>query len=193
MPDRRYQLTLDHAAEELKAGKVLLFPTDTIWGLGASILHDQATNKIFEIKRRPKEKSFIMLVSSYEEIGQYVDDLPHPDDISYLLNQPTTIIYDNCIGLPLHLQNADKTGAFRIVSNGFCHELIKLCERPLLSTSPNFSGTATPVNFDEIDVEIREACDFVLPRWIAQYQTMSNKASRIVKLEKNGDITIIRE
>lgn len=192
MPDRQYYIALDEAAQAIIAGKVLLFPTDTIWGLGGAIDDPAVADTIYDLKNRPKEKSFILLVSDYDQLGKYVLNLPAESDLEFLWEQPTTVIFPGS-RVPDHLQNPAATGAFRIVKEGFCHDLIRLCNMPLISTSPNFSGEKTPLVFGEISTLITQDPRVTpVPDWIERYQPMTHRASRILKWNEDGLMETIR-
>jgi len=192
MPDRSYYLALDEAVQAITAGKVLLFPTDTIWGLGGAMDNPSVADTIYNIKNRPKEKSFILLVSNYDQLNKYVRGLPAESDLEYLWEQPTTVIFSGS-NLPDHLQNPASTGAFRIIKEGFCHDLIRLCAMPLLSTSPNFSGEKTPHHLSEISTLISQDLRVTLvPNWIERYQAMTHRASRILRWKEDGLLETLR-
>src|SRR5215218_4688114 len=134
----------------LNNGGTILYPTDTIWGLGCDATNEQAIGKIYTIKERPSSKSFIILLAEERDILRYV---ANPDlrvfDYLQFTTKPTTVIYEAAIGLPNNLINEDGTIAIRLVKNNFCRHLIKRFRKPIVSTSANISGQASPASFRE--------------------------------------------
>ncbi len=180
------------AVDYLKHGKVILCPTDTIWGLSCNALDEHAIKKIIEIKHRPDNKSFIILVSSFDMLKIFVKKIP---EIAYKIEQesdrPITIIYPDPVNLPDILVNDDNSIAVRLVRNDFCKNVINLLGGPIVSTSANISGSAAPINFESIDIEIKNAVDYIVP--IKYENIVSHQASRIVKIINENEYTIIRE
>ena len=145
---------LERCLETLKNGGVILYPTDTIWGLGCDATNAEAVARIFHIKKRPDNKSLIVLVADERDVLQYVSAV----DLSvfdYLESQsrPTTVIYPGAIGLAENLVSEDGSVGIRIVNDEFCRHLIKRFRKPLVSTSANISGNPAPANFREINNE----------------------------------------
>lgn len=187
-----YNKDVIEAVDNLKNGKVILCPTDTIWGLSCNALDDHAIKKIIEIKHRPDNKSFIILVSSFDMLKHFVKNIPL---IAYKLDQesniPITIIYPDPVNLPKTLVNDDNSIAVRLVRNDFCKDVINLLGFPIVSTSANISGRSAPINFESIDMEIKNAVDYIVP---VKYENItSHQASRIVKIINENEFTIIRE
>ncbi|MCL2130997.1 MAG: L-threonylcarbamoyladenylate synthase [Lentimicrobiaceae bacterium] len=151
------------ACQFLKKGGVILYPTDTIWGLGCDAENAAAVNRIFAIKKRPLQKSFIILLDEIEKLPQYIDPIPEIAwDLIEKATRPTTFIYNNVKNLPPKLIAADGTIAIRIVQDEFCKKLINLLGRPLVSTSANITRTPTPMSFKEISQEIIQKADYVV-------------------------------
>jgi L-threonylcarbamoyladenylate synthase len=182
---------IENCLTALKNGGLILYPTDTIWGIGCDATNEKAVEKIYVVKERPPVKSLIVLVSDEREILKYVAS-PDLRVFDYLekTQRPTTVIYDNAIGLASNLVPEDGSVAIRIVKNEFCKHLIKRFRKPIVSTSANLSGQQPPSKFSEINKEIKKAVDYVV-----QYRQNDNEeatASSIVRWE-NGNIRIIRE
>jgi L-threonylcarbamoyladenylate synthase len=175
----------------LAAGGILLYPTDTVWGLGCDATNAEAVNKIFEIKERDKSKPMLILVDHEAKIERYVKKVP---DLAWDLidnaTNPLTIIYPEAVGLPAEVCGPDGSIAIRIVKDKVCANLIRKLNRPLLSTSANISGNQSPVRYEDIDKKLIERVDFVLRH--PDENNGTGKASSIIKLAINGEIQIIR-
>ena len=181
---------LEHCLDTLKNGGVILYPTDTIWGLGCDATNEEAVARIFRIKQRPDNKSMIVLVADERDILQYVSAV----DLSvfdYLASQsrPTTVIYPGAIGLAENLVSEDGSVGIRIVNDEFCRHLIKRFRKPIVSTSANISGMPAPANFKEINYEIRKSADYIVQH--RQNDNEPSMPSSIVKWN-NGSVTVIR-
>lgn len=181
------------AVHELKNGKSILYPSDTVWGIGCDATNEDAVKKIQQIKGRDIEKSFIILVNSDAMLNKYVPSIPEVAwDLIDLSEKPLTIIYPSGgILLADSVIAKDGSVAVRVVKSGFCSELIKRLNRPLLSTSANLSGEVTPKNFQAISDKIKVAVDHIIPPSYAGHAT--GKASSIIKLQMNGRVEIIRK
>ncbi len=175
----------------LNKGGTILYPTDTVWGIGCDATNFEAVEKIYNLKNRPKSKAMICLVSDFKMLNRYIEEIPEVAyDILKYATKPTTIIYDRPLGIATNLIASDNTLAFRVVKEGFAHQLIKKQKRPLVSTSANISGNKTPSNFNEIAPHILHGVDYVVP---LQESKKNNKPSAIIKLKSNGEVTIIRK
>jgi len=175
----------------LKQGKLILYPTDTVWGIGCDATNEEAVKKIFNIKQRNESKSLIILVDSLEMLKQYVDELPDIMlEILEKFHKPTTVIYKNPKGLAKNLIANDNTVAIRIVQDKFCKELIHQLRKPIVSTSANISGKPTPKFFKEIEPSILDAVDYVVN---LRQNEITNSPSAIVKIDDNGELRFIRE
>jgi len=172
-------------------GGVILYPTDTIWGIGGDATNIEVINKVYQIKEREPDKSLLILVDSYQMLQNYVKGIPI--EIWEILEksiEPTTIIYPQPKNLPTELLAADGSIAIRVVKKGFAKDLIKATGKPLISTSANLSGQTTPANFDEIDPIILQRVDYVVN---LHRKSSPAKPSKIIKwTEKNG-LEIIRD
>lgn len=174
----------------LNQKKLLLYPTDTVWGIGCDATSEEAVAKVFEIKQRSESKSLVILVDGFEMLQKYIPKVPKA--VLELLSKttnPTTIIYDNPVGLAKNVVAADNTVAIRMVQNEFCRELIHLFGKPIVSTSANISGNPTPKSFDEIEKSILDSVDYVVN---LQRAEMNEKSSTILKVNEKGDITVLR-
>ncbi|MDT0559520.1 L-threonylcarbamoyladenylate synthase [Ichthyenterobacterium sp. W332] len=182
---------LEHSISVLKKSGTLLYPTDTVWGIGCDATNYNAVKKIYELKKREETKALICLVSDFKMLQQYVEDVPEMAyDILKYANKPTTIIYDRPKGIAENLIAKDNTLAIRIVRQGFAHQLIKKLRRPLVSTSANISGESSPKSFKEISQEILKGVDYVVN---LQNENKKAKPSTIIKLSNDGMVKIIRK
>ncbi|MDO9037057.1 MAG: L-threonylcarbamoyladenylate synthase [Lutibacter sp.] len=174
----------------LKEHETLLYPTDTVWGIGCDATSEEAVAKIFEIKQRSESKSLVILVDSFEMLKKYIPKVS--DAVLALLSKttnPTTIIYDNPVGLAKNVVAADNTVAIRIVQNKFCRLLINQFGKPIVSTSANISGNPTPKSFAEIEPSILDSVDYVVN---LQREEVNEKSSTILKVDEKGTITVLR-
>ncbi len=192
---------LGEALRVLREGGTILYPTDTVWGLGCDATNPAAVAKIFEIKRRPDSKSLVLLASDLDMIAKYVKEIPSiAVDLVEVNDAPMTIIYPGAItgdekGDRWHLaHNAvaeDGSVGIRIPMADWCKNVAYKLGRPLVSTSANISGEPTPQRFSEIPQEIKDAVDFVVPPSVDTQST--GKASQIIKLGLGGEVEIIRK
>jgi L-threonylcarbamoyladenylate synthase len=175
----------------LKRGGVILYPTDTIWGIGCDATSEPAIRRIYEIKKRPDHKSLIILVAEDTDILQYVAD-PDPQVFDFMEEQtkPTTIIFNNAIGLPENLVAEDGSIAIRVVKDPFCRHLIKRLRKPIISTSANISGHPSPLSFIDISEEIKAGVDHIVA-W-RQNDNKASMPSQIIKWQQNGAYIVIR-
>ncbi len=175
----------------LKRGGVILYPTDTVWGIGCDATNADAIDKVYALKKRAEEKSMLCLVSDYNMLEQYVEKIPRVIyDILKLTDKPTTIIYDDPIRVPENIIAKDNTLGIRVVDEGFSHKLIRKYKKPIVSTSANISGKATPMHFKEISKEILEGVDYVVN---LQEQKKVKKPSSIIRVTLDSKVTIIRK
>jgi len=186
---KKYNNEAELCADMLRQGKTLLYPTDTVWGLGCDATDEAAIEHIFEIKHRPANKSLIVLVDSVEMLQEYVTEIPQTAiDIIRNTTKPTTIIYPESKGLA-HNISADRSVGIRIVNDEFCREMIHLLGKPIVSTSANISGEPTPHTFKEISQEIKDSVDYIVS--IRQNDDKPAESSAIIKI-KGKDFEIIR-
>ncbi len=175
----------------VKQGGVIIYPTDTIWGIGGDATNPRVIEKIYKIKGRNKEKSFIILVDGYKMLQNYVEEIPM--EIWEILEKtikPTTVIYPNPKNLSEELLAKDGSIAIRIIKKGFAKDLIKNIGVPLISTSANISGMPSPKSFDDIDADILQNADYVVN---LHRKTISEQPSRIIKWSQENGIEIIRD
>ena len=182
---------IDKALNILKSGGVILYPTDTVWGLGCDATNKEAVDKINAIKGRSDDKSFIILLDNDNKIQSYVSEVP---DVAYDLieyaENPLTIIFSGAKNLAPNVINADGTVGIRVVKHEFCQQLLQRFRKPITSTSANISGNPTPQTFDNISDEIKEAVDYVVD-W-EQELSAPKKPSTIMKLAPGGQFSFIR-
>ena len=183
---------MQKAIEILKKGGIILYPTDTIWGLGCDATNPEAVEKIYKLKKRSYSKSMIVLLESDVKLNRFVKKIPDIAwDIVDLSDKPTTIIYPEGTNLAPNLLAEDKTIGIRIVKEGFCHQLIRKFGKPLVSTSANISSEPTPLRYIDIDKRILEGVDYIvnLPADVK----LKPKASTIMKIDLDGTFTLIRK
>ena len=175
----------------LRSGGIILYPTDTIWGIGCDATNMPAVQKIYQLKKREEKKSMIILVIDKQMIADYVID-PSEKILSFLSaeKKPTTGIFEKAVNLPPQLINADGTIAVRIVRDDFCRQLIHQLQRPLISTSANISGEPYPRNYPEISEAIKSGVDYIARH--RQNDLEISAPSAIIKLGSNNEITYIR-
>jgi len=182
---------IENAIKVLKRGGLILYPTDTVWGIGCDATNAEAVDKVYALKKRADSKSLICLVSDFKMLNMYVEDVPEVAyDILKYAAKPTTVIYDDPIRVPVNLIADDNSLAFRVVRNDFCTPLLRKLRKPIVSTSANISGEKTPLTFKEISKEILEGVDYVvnLPN-----SRLTKKPSAIIKLKNNGSVQVIRK
>jgi len=176
----------------LRQGGIILYPTDTIWGLGCDPTNSVAVEKIFKIKSRVESKGLIILVDGLSMIERYVKDIPEiVYELADVSDTPLTIIYPKGKNLAAGVCSEDESIAIRICHDEFCMELINRFRKPIVSTSANLSGKPSPVNFDEIERTIIEKADFVVN--YRQNDRSKSNASPVIKVNENGTIKIIRK
>ncbi|MEF9950831.1 MAG: L-threonylcarbamoyladenylate synthase, partial [Mucinivorans sp.] len=156
---------MEEILKVLRAGGVILYPTDTVWGLGCDATNAQAVAKIFAIKHRAEQKAMIVLLPSIDSIARYIDKVP---DVAWDLlensrgGKPLTLILPGGAGVAENLLPPEKTMAIRVPEHRFCNELLRKFNRPLVSTSANISGEPAAVHLEDVSIEIREAVDLVV-------------------------------
>ena len=177
--------------EVLRDGGVILYPTDTIWGLGCDATNAEAVRRIYEIKRRADNKSMLVLLDDAGKRASYADVPDIALDLIEVADKPTTIIYPNARRLAPNLPADDGTIGIRITREEFTRSLLGRFNRPLVSTSANVSGTPSPRFFDEISEDIRQAADYVVD--YRRNDRTPASSSSIIKLGMGGEIEIIRK
>lgn len=184
--------SVEQALQTIRAGGIILYPTDTIWGIGCDATDANAIHRIYEVKKRNESKSLIILVANDRDILKYTAN-PNPAifDLLEKTDRPTTVIYENALGLPDNLVNSDGSIAIRMVKEPFCKTLIKRLGNPIVSTSANISGQPAPQSFSEISMNIIRQVDYVVD--YRQDDNTKAVSSRIIKIQSTGEITVIRE
>lgn len=196
------KIILQEAVQVLRDGGVILYPTDTVWGIGCDATNPVAVRKVFEIKRRDDSKSLVLLAANLDMVAKYVRQVPSMAvDLVEVNDSPMTIIYPEALvqqeGIPDRNRLAPETVAsdgsvgIRIPMMDFCRDLAFKLGRPLVSTSANLSGEKTPARFKEISEEIRAAVDYVVAPPLEK--TSTGKASQIIKVGYGGEVEIIRK
>ena len=176
----------------LKEGKVILYPTDTVWGIGCGATNEEAITRVYRIKRRNEKKSMIILLDSMQLLPMYVQKIPLIAwDLLAHVTRPTTFVYQSAYNLPEKLVHEDGTIAIRIVQNDFCRKVIRALGRPLVSTSANIAGEPTPQTFDKISQEVISQMDYVVSQ--EQSTSVEFKPSRLIKFLDDYNFTIIRD
>ncbi len=175
----------------LKNGKTILYPTDTIWGLGCDATDANAVNQIYKIKMRPPQKSMIILIDVVDRLFDYVTNVPPMAvDLVNIVRKPLSVIYPNAKNLPKNVIAADGSIAIRMVKTEFCKEVIRIFGKPIVSTSANITGNPTPMHFSEISQTIIKSVDFVVDK--AMETSIEPKASTIARFKEDGEFEIIR-
>ncbi len=188
----KFREDIRNAVEVMNKGGIILYPTDTIWGLGCDATNQTAVQCIYEIKKRSDAKALITLVDSEAKVEFYVREVP---DVAWSLielsERPLTIVYDNARNLADNLLAEDGSAALRVTREAFSKELCFRMKRAIVSTSANVSGEAAPSCFDEISEEIKRSVDYICTS--RRDEKVPARASSIIKLGAGGEIRIIRE
>ena len=183
---------INKALEVLKNGGIILYPTDTVWGLGCDATNPEAVAKIFALKNRADSKSLIILLDTENKLQSHVSEIP---DVAYDLieytEKPLTIIYDGAKNLAQNLINEDGSIAIRIPKHEFCQQLIQRFRKPIVSTSANISSELTPLSFSQISEKIKNGVDYVID--LEQEDTQEKQSSTIIKLGAGGQFSFIRK
>jgi L-threonylcarbamoyladenylate synthase len=175
----------------LKSGGIILYPTDTIWGLGCDATNSSAIHRIFKIKSRDEARSLIILVNSESMVERYVKEVPESAfQITEVSDKPVTIIYPEGKNLAPGVCAEDGSVAIRICNEPFCNELILRFRKPIVSTSANQSGEPYPLWFGEIDQKILSLADYIVK--YRQEDKEEQSASPVIKIDRNGVFTILR-
>lgn len=190
---------IKEALAVLKEGGVILYPTDTVWGLGCDATNEKAVARVFGIKRRSEAKSLVLLASDMDMVAKYIREIPSMAiDLVEVNDAPMTIVYPGAQYLAPNVVAEDGSVGIRIpyYEEGeqspavFCRELVRRLRKPLVSTSANISGEPTPKCFKEISEEIKAAVDYCVPKYVEAGST--GKSSQIIKLGLDNEVTIIR-
>lgn len=185
------QTELNNALQTLKQGGLILYPTDTVWGIGCDATNPEAVKKVFNLKQREDSKALICLVADDRMLKKYVKKVPEVAfNILDVAENPVTIIYDDAQNLAENLIAEDHTIAIRIPNDDFCFQLIRRFNGAIVSTSANISSQPTPKSFKEISPEVLKGVDYVVN---LHREKISAKPSSIIKLSNNGVVKVIRE
>lgn len=181
---------VEECLNALKDGKLILYPTDTVWGIGCDATDMNAIERIYRLKKRPDKKTMIVLVSNKNEISKYADV---PDKLFIYLEQrttPTTVIYQNAVNLAQNLVADDGSIAIRICKDEFCRHLIKSFGKPIVSTSANISGLPAPKTFQEISDEIKKGVDYIVR--YRQDDKIAAQPSSVIQWNPDGSVNVLR-
>lgn len=182
---------IQNCLDVLYNGGIILYPTDTVWGIGCDATNEKAVEKIFNLKQRHEEKSMIILLADEKDILQYTE---HPEAVifDYIkgISKPTTVIYEGAKNLAKNLINKDGSIGIRLVKDFFCKELLQQFGKPIVSTSSNISGYPAPAFYQDIDIQIKNGVDYIVQH--RRDDVTPASPSTIIKLEKGGNIKIIR-
>ncbi|TPD66896.1 L-threonylcarbamoyladenylate synthase [Flavobacterium microcysteis] len=179
------------AYEVIKEGGIILYPTETVWGIGCDATNPDAVAKIYALKQREESKSMIVLMNGERMVYNVFKDIPEVAwQILDLSEKPTTLILDNPRNIAKNLIASDNTLGMRIVKEPFCFKLLERMKKPLVSTSANISGMPTPINYKEISPEILKGVDYIVN---LQQEKMTGKPSAIIKLTSDSQVKIIRK
>ena len=173
----------------LKKGKLILYPTDTVWGIGCDATSSKAINNLYNLKKRDEGKAMICLVNDYQMLKSYIPKISI-SQLSYLNSKiPTTVIFENSKGVSEKALGENRSIAMRIPKHNFCNKLITKFGKPIISTSANISNKQSPLNFHQIENEILDGVDYVVN---LEKETVTKKTSRIIKVDSFGEISVIR-
>ena len=187
-----YASELQNCVNTLQDGKVLLYPTDTIWGIGCDPFREDTVKRIAQIKQRPQQLPFILLASSVDMIHDYTDSLhPRVETLLTIHTKPLTIVYPSAKNLPDYLLANDGSIAIRICQDAFCQEMIQQFGKPIVSTSANISGQPFPSRFGEISSSILRSVDYVAR--LRQNEVSETQPSVIATFTQNGQLEFLRE
>jgi len=180
------------AVEVLQQGGIILYPTDTIWGIGCDATNAKAIKKIYDLKQRRASKSMIVLVEDEIRLRHHVGYVPETIyDLLESVKKPISVIYPDAKNLSKEVIAEDGSIAIRITSHPFCQAMIRLLDKPIVSTSANISGTISPIAFQSIDKSIKENVDLVIP---VCHETINEvKASTIIQLKDDGSFKVLRD
>jgi L-threonylcarbamoyladenylate synthase len=187
-----FEKDIEQCLFALRQGGIILYPTDTLWGIGCDATNAEAVARIYKLKKRSDNKAMIVLVSEERDILRYVAN-PDSNVFEYLseTTKPTTVIYSGALGLAENLTAKDGSIGIRICQDEFCRHLLKRFRKPIVSTSANFSGEAQPGNFSEISVDIKIGVDYIVTH--RQEETTKGEPSAVIKWNKDGTVIYLRQ
>lgn len=188
---KEYEQDVVVCTDVLKLDGVILYPTDTIWGIGCDATSESAIHKIFAIKHREPQKSVVLLMTDVKQLSNYIaSSIPDLETWLTQFTEPTTVVYPNAINLPKQVLAEDGSVAVRITKDPFCRSLIKRFRKPIVSTSANISGEPSPIHFHLISPNILREVDYVVHH--RQHDIATRPESRIVKMMPDGTYTVLR-
>ena len=189
--DKAFEEEIERTVAALKAGKTILYPTDTIWGVGCDATNSRACDRVFEVKHRPANKSLIVLVDTAERLKDYVVDVPPIayDLIAHTAN-PLSIVFAQSKNLAKNI-SSDKSVCIRVVDNEFCKEVVRRLGKPITSTSANLSGQPTAMTYNDISEEIKKAVDYEVQLYHDSF--CKPKSSTIIRLNEDNTFEILRQ
>lgn len=183
---------IKNAIDAMRKGGIILYPTDTVWGIGCDATNAEAVAKVYKIKQRDDSKALICLADSVDRVQRYVRDVPSVAwDLMEIADKPTTVILDGAVNLAPNLIAEDGSIGMRITNEEFSKELCYRFQKPIVSTSVNISGEPAAQNYCDIAPEILEAADYVC--WTRRQEHKPHKPSSIVKISRDGQVSIIRK
>jgi len=186
---KNQNIEIDKAVNFLKNGKLILYPTDTVWGIGCDATSSKAIEKLYNLKKRNENKALICLANDHQMIKSYIPKISI-DQLSYLNSEnPTTVIFQNSVGISEKALGEKKSIAMRIPKHNFCCQLITKFGKPIISTSANVSNKPSPSNFYQIENEILDGVDYVVN---LEREKLSKATSRIIKIDYSGKVSVIR-
>lgn len=187
-----FEEDIKKCVEIMRKGGIILYPTDTIWGIGCDATNADAVKRVYDLKQRNDSKAMLVLVDNEARLDRYVTDVP---EVAYQLvevaDKPLTVIYDGAKNLAPNLVGSDGSIGIRVTREAFSRELCRRFGRPVVSTSANVSGAASARNFDEISDEIKNGVDYIVD--FRRNDKTPHKASSIIKLKSDGTVTILRQ
>lgn len=186
-----FQNDIEKCLMALREGGIILYPTDTVWGIGCDATDAKAIERIFRLKKRSDNRAMIVLVAEQRDVLRYVAN-PDPKVFEYLeeVTKPTTVIYPGALGLAENLTGKDGSIAIRICREEFCQNLLKRFRKPIVSTSANLSGIHSPAKFEEIPLEIKIGVDYIVE--FRQDETVASEPSSVIKWNKDGSVSVLR-
>jgi L-threonylcarbamoyladenylate synthase len=186
------KIEIEKCVQVLRSGGIILYPTDTIWGIGCDATNESAVSKIYALKQRPDSKTMIILLDSVNRLAAYVREVPEQAyELMELSEQPLTVVLDGARNIAGNLIAGDGSIAIRVVKDEFCRKLVERLRKPVVSTSANRTGTDAPSSFSEISREIRQGVDYIAG--YRRNEAMQGKPSTILKVGLRGEIKFIRK
>lgn len=182
---------INKCIEVLNTGGLILYPTDTVWGLGCDATNEEAVKKIYTLKKRAESKSLIILVNNDGMLQKHVEEVSDLAwDLIDLVTLPTTLIFPNAKNLAKNVIAPDGSIAIRMIKEGFCYQLLQKFRKPLVSTSANISGAPTPLTFNQLSEEIKSNVDYVVN---PSLDNGTHQLSALIKLGINGEVKVLRK